>query len=924
MRKNLFMNDGWLFYFGEPDMEWPKFGVPDQVYRSSRAENGRGPARREYHDKQWEKIRLPHDFVSMEETEYPPVEQIHPKDRGSAWYRRHFRLEPSDRDKRILLMFDGVGVKSDVYVNSMQMFHSDTGAVPFVIDITPVAHFGDDQNVVSVHCDCHEYEAWYYEPGGIYRDVHLIITDNLSVDTWGTFVKSSLRGDGIWDVDVETEVYSNFYGEHTGTVTSVLVSPNGTEEYTLESELVFRPQQVTKVIQHTVVSNPELWSPDDCRIWTLKTYIRRDGRTVDEYSTDFGFRHVTFDSEKGMYINGKHTKLFGFMSQDAWVGLGAAVSDSVVEYKLKALKECGSNGFRTMHQAHHPATTYWADRTGQLIMDENRIFHASQEAIDQLLRMVKRDRNSPSVLFWSVYNEEDLITKEEGKNIFRKLKAAIRNIDPTRPVSGASSFGQRTPGAHEYHDLLGVNHQSVNYEATHACNPGKPIYGSESGGFTARKGTLFTFVGANGTCAAWDHITREYCVGAYVIDPILSMSGWRNEGWHLTRAGLKPDDPYGFISIRYGGEFEMPDTEPAKRDIVVCNNGDHVRLMQNGVLIGESSSNIFEQPVFEADIEAGDLYAEITKDGKPWASAVYEMPGKPVSIRLELINRSPLKADGRDLAIVNAYAVDEKGRICDRLTGPVFRFACNGAGEYVSGGTTGGRHVKEQGNPGGWMPPEIDILNGRCQTFWRSLAVDGKLVIRCESDGLEPCELAIYRADTGAAPSVPVTNSYFVTNWTLSPVYDNITDFKKIMEEADPYKWEKVNLLGMSGAFSGLKPELTPFGMITGAGYSESDVLWSVYHTKTVVPDIDASGGKLTLLFEGFDGIGQVFVLGGGKSASERMKENSPWPGHFRPELHVDCSVFAPGDEVDIWGFVSDSIRVSSIAWPVRWTVEKM
>ena len=921
MRKDLIMDRGWLFYFGEPDMEWPKFGVPDQTYRASRAENGRGPARREYDDKAWEKITLPHDFVTQEETRYPPVERIHPKDRGSAWYRRHFRLEPEWKDKRILLMFDAVGVKSQVYVNSMPMFRSETGAVPFVIDITPVARYGADRNVVSVHCDCHEFEAWYYEPGGIYRDVHLIITDNLAVDTWGTFVRTAPADGKNWSAQVETEVYSNFYEPRRGRVISLLLGPDGTERARMESETVFEPQRVTKICQETLLADPELWSPDDCRLWELRTLIRRDGETVDEVHTTFGLREVTFDPDTGMYINGKHVKLFGFMSQDAWVGLGAAVSDAVVEYKMKTLKECGSNGFRTMHQAHHPATTYWADRTGQLVMDENRIFHASQESIDALRRMVKRDRNSPSVLFWSVYNEEDLIGTEEGKSIFRKLKAAVNELDPTRPVSGASSFGQRIPGAHEYHDLLGVNHQSMYYEETHACNPDKPIYGSESGGFTARKGGLFTFVGANGTCAAWDHIAREYCVGAYVIDSIISMSGWRNEGWHLTRAGLKPDDPYGFISIREGGEFEFPDTAKGPRQIVVCNNGDHVCLYQNGEKLGESDSNIFEQPVFEADIDAGDLRAVITKNGEPWAEAVYEMPGAPTAVRLELLNRSPVKADGRDLAIVNAYAVDEKGRICDRLTGPVFRFQCSDAGEYVSGGTTGGRHVQEQGNPGGWMPPEIDILNGRCQTFWRSLDRAGKLIVTCTCEGLKPAVLEIDREMTGHYPSVPETDSLYVTDWRLSPVMVNIGSKQQIMAEARPETWEKVNLLGVSGAFDGLKTQMTPFGLMPGK-YSQDDILWTVYHARTTVPETGVESGKLTLLFEGFDGIGEVFVSGEGKSAHGVMTENSPWPGHFRPELHVDCSRFKAGDTVDIWGFISDSNRCSSISWPVRWTVE--
>ncbi len=919
MRDKKLMNAGWLFHFGDSPCPMAKFGVRDQEYRGSRAENGRGAARRDYDDSTWETVTLPHDFVNLMETDHPEYEKAHAKDRASGWYRRYFALDECDKDKRILLHFDAVGIKARVYVNSMLMRVSETSAVGFSIDITPVARFGTDLNVVAVYCDCHDYEAWYYEAGGIYRDVYLIKTDSLAVDTWGTFAKTTPCDDGSWNLDIETEVYNNFYEDKAGEVISTVYDPAGNEVCCLKNSYDFPFQSVKQTVQSINLKDVALWSPDACNLYNLKTQIVRDGEVVDEYFTDFGFRKVAFDVNKGMFLNDKPFKLYGFMSQDAHLGVGSAVSESMIELKLRMLKEAGSNGFRTMHQAHHPATTYWADRYGQFMMDENRIFHASETGIDQLTRMIKRDRNSPSVLMWSVYNEEDLVTCEEGKRIYKKLDAVCKKLDPTRPVSGATSYGLFTEGAHDDYDLIGVNHQSSNYIALHEAKPHKPIYGSEMGGFAARPGRADRGM-ANGRCPAYDHIENDFCIGAYVIATILDPMCLPNESWHLTKAGLAPDVPYVKISLTEGFRNYDPNLvfDP-KCTIVVANNGDSVELFQNGVSLGIKPSNIYAQASFDVDLAKGPIKAVVTKNGVAWGEDSYELPGDPVAVKLELRNLS-VKDDGHDVAIVNAYLVDEKGNRC-LVTGKYVDFACNEAGQWISGGTAGGRHIREQGNTGGWMAPHIDVLMGTCQGFFRSLAVPGDLVITASAEGLASDTLVIKRESVGAAPSVPEMPRNYVVGWKLSGIYANDIDEQAIMATADPSTWEDVDLMGVSGAFVGTKPGTLAFNMEAESyPYKTSDVLWSVYYAKMVIPDLGADG-KLALLFEGFDGIGNAYVVGGGKKAKASQTENSPWPGHYRPELTVDCSQFAPGEEVEIWGFMSDSCRTSAISWPVRWIV---
>lgn len=923
MREKLLMNSGWRYYFGEPAYPLPEGKSFDQVYRSSRAENARGPARKDFDDQDWRTLTIPHDFVNELDVLHPEYRLQHAKDRGSAWYRRYFRLEESDKDKRILLHFDAVGIKAEVYVNSMLMRKSETSSIGFSVDITPVARFGDDLNVVSVHCSCHEYEAWYYEGGGIYRNVYLIKTDNLAVDTWGTFVKAFHKQDGVWDLEIDTELCNNYYEEKRAAVVSRIFDPNGHAVVCPQTEAVFPCQQVTMVRQHAGLQDPMLWSPDSCSLYTMRTEVLLDGVIVDTYETEFGVREITFDPNTGMYINGVHTKLYGFMSQDAFIGVGAAQSESMQEIKLRKLRDCGSNGFRTMHQAHPPETAYWCDRYGQLLMDENRIFHASEIALEQMERMVKRDRNHPSVIMWALYNEEDLIGTEEGTRMFRKIRALCKKLDPTRPVTGATSFGLLTEGAHVDHDLLGVNHECCNYARLHACKPDIPIFGSEMGGFTARGGWAMN--GANGMPAAYDHLENDFCIGAYAISvgpfaitEVLDRVLNENEVWHLTKAGLHPETPYAKISP----DWTFPEEELGKpQAMVVCNNGDHVELFLNGQSLGVQESTIYRPAMFTVPYEKGTLKAVVTKDGKPWAEDCCSSAGPFAKIVLECENLN-LRGDNLDVAFIKARAADAQGSFLPYVTGPVVEFSCNEAGAFISGGSNPVRMRHEQGACGGCRDPQIDLFRGSCAAYFRSLAVDGDLVITARCQGCPDAVLTIPRSVVKAVPAVAEAPSNYVMRWHLSPMIPYEVDEEAIMRENCGDQWEVVDLLGVPDRFVDMKPKFSMFvDNKTPAKYRVEDVLYCVYFARSVIPALPGEDGKKpVLLLEGLDGISNVYVTGKNqKRACAQQKENPEWPGHRRMALTVDCSAFDVGEEVEIWVFVSDSCRTSGLTWPVRW-----
>lgn len=589
------MNRDWLFYFGEPEFIKAQKDVGDQSYRGSRAENARGPARRDFNDAAWRTVHIPHDFVyenGQSDTDGCIGEKNNfPFDRGSAWYRRYFRLNEEDRNKRITLLFDGVGTHCEVYVNSILMEEHYTAGIGFEVDITDVAKFNSELNVVSVHVDCHDYEAWYYEGGGIYRNVWLNKMDNLSVELWGTYVYSEQLEDGNWDVGIETTLYNNYYEDKTAKVISKIIAPCGSVIAETVSEMVQFPLQIsTTVCQNINLTDPKLWSVEECNLYELKTFVELNGHIVDEYSSTFGVRKVEIDPEKGLFINGKPTKIYGYANHQINMGVGNAMSDSMREFQMRTIHEIGGNGFRTAHSPHGDATYDYCDRYGLLMMDENRVFHPSKMKIEEVQSMVKRSRNHPSVLFYSLYNEEDTITRPMGNRIFSRLAAAARKMDSRRMMSGATSYGLLDEGSHDEHEMIGVNHQSHNFMRLHEEKPGKVIYGSESilGLQDLKLFNDLDYVIGGYYFTAWSFNSTGARVGRY-FDPL----GGKTLGCYINSAIVKRDVP----QVKTWPEWDFPGEEGKVQEIRAISNCEQVELFLNGKSLGvKAVDDLYDMP----------------------------------------------------------------------------------------------------------------------------------------------------------------------------------------------------------------------------------------------------------------------------------------------------------------------------------------
>jgi beta-galactosidase len=402
--------------------------------------------RLEFDDSGWKDIQLPHDW-SIE----GPKDQKNPGSSkngyfpgGIGWYRKHFRLSPDDEGKEIFIDFDGVYQKSEVWINGHSLGRRPNGFVGFQYDLTSHVKFGQE-NILAVRVDNSDQpNCRWYTGSGIYRDVRLTVTDKLHVKNCGTYVttKSISKDEAI--VRVRTEVQNSYtQSRKCALVTRVLDTNNNVVAERIAAHLVPArgEHQFDQVIQ---VRDPKVWSIDNPKMYRVQTLLKNDQVVCDEYKTPFGIRQARFDKDLGFVLNGEQVKLKGVcIHQDAG-SLGAAVPVRAWERRLEILRSIGCNAIRTSHNPPPPELLNLCDRLGFVVIEEafdkweapyGRWFKEWWQM--DLTDMVRRDRNHPSVIMWSVGNEVSNQGKPEFVEQLKSLVDLTHKIDPTRPVTCA-------------------------------------------------------------------------------------------------------------------------------------------------------------------------------------------------------------------------------------------------------------------------------------------------------------------------------------------------------------------------------------------------------------------------------------------------------------------------------------------------------
>jgi beta-galactosidase len=745
-----------------------------------------------FDDHGWRSVQVPHDWSSEGpfSAEYASGTGFAPG--GIGWYRRHFRVDQSHPGHAVAIEFDGVYDYSEVWINGQFVGGRPLGFIGFQYDLTPYLKWNSGDNVIAVRVDHSRLaDSRFYTGSGIYRNVRLVITDQLRIAPWGVFVTTPEIKTGFALIRIETTVENRSAGPRVFSMESDVVDPNGAVVASQTMAQSAASNSVRTLVQEIKVPRPELWSLAVPALYTLKSRVKCGDAVVDEADTPFGIRTAAFDANEGFFINHQPTKLKGVCLHHDAGSLGAAVPDKVLERRLKLLKEIGVNAIRTSHNPPDPALLDLCDRLGFLVMDEafdeftpaknkwvsgvnagvpSRFGYAesfAQWSVTDLSDMIRRDRNHPSVILWSIGNEIDYANDPFSDPVLggdyhsenppasdlvkcaAPLVAAVKSIDRTRRVTAALATVRMSNvvGLPELLDAVGYNYQEARYAADHAQFPKRIIYGSENsqqyGAWRAVQTNsyiagqfLWTGIDYLGEAGAWPNRAN----GAGLLD----LCGFKKPlGWF--RQSLWSDRPMVYLcasngrytSRRFSG-VEKWNWHLNSTVAVFCfANCPEVTLLLNDKVIGTKSLSEAVDGVllWQVPFEPGRLEAVGRADGRQVCDFVLKTAG--LAKRIELLpDTMQLRADGQDVCHVEFRIVDGNGvRVPDAepevtldVTGPAGIIGIgNGDLNNIEDGKTN-QHRAYQ---------------GRGLAIIQATAVPGLVNLKATGPGVDPADLTL-------------------------------------------------------------------------------------------------------------------------------------------------------------------------------------
>ena len=764
---------------------------------------GQGPAAASYDDSAWRTVHLPHDYI-VEGTFTNTADEGHGYlPLTTAWYRQSFTIPVSAQGRSIWLDFDGVYHNSTVWLNGQYLGNWWSGYAPCRYDISQFAICGGT-NVLAVHVDPSGSEGWWYEGGGIYRHVWLNIANNLHVTPRGTFVTSAVHGpdasgNASADLTLLTAVTNASSQAQTCTVISQVLGPDGVVVGTVATPMTLAGEMSTNLTQALSEPQARLWSLETPQLYQMLTAIQVNGQVVDTVTTSFGVRSILFDVNNGFFLNGKSVKLNGTCNHQDFAGVGIGMPDNLLYWRIQKLKAMGSNAYRTSHNPPTEALLDACDRLGMLVMAETRhLGDATGQKSDagtpftdlsELNAMILRDRNHPSIVLWSMCNEEfNVQGTQHGADIFYAMKNRVRQFDTTRPISAAMNGAEGT-GISLVEDLQGCNYLSGGgMDSFHLTFPAELVYGSETTSATTDRG-IYAQDTNNGYCTAynttaegsWQPVgVRSYVAGGFV------WTGFDYKGeptpfaWPCVNSHFgimdmigRPKDSYYFYQAWWGSKpsvYVFPHwnwTTNGQPISVWCfANTPTVELFLNGVSQGVQTVPSFAHVAWTVPYAAGTLLVKGYAGSVTVATNQVVTTGVPAALVLAT-DRSTLTADDEDLTVVYASVVDAQGRVVP-LASNLVSFSVSGAG-YVAG--------VGNGDPSSHAPDRAAqrmAFNGWCMALVGATNTPGGISLVATSSGLLPGVLNLQSLALTNPPVTPTGlvalagNASVQLNWTIS------------------------------------------------------------------------------------------------------------------------------------------------------------
>jgi beta-galactosidase len=787
VRERLPFDQGWRFALGHATDVSKDFNHATGGFSFfAKAGFGSGASDPKFNDQSWRKLNLPHDWaVELPFSErgggshgFKAIGRNFPEN-SVGWYRKTFRIPMSDLGKRISLEFDGVFRDSIVWVNGHYLGTEPSGYSSFARNISEILNYGGD-NVVTVRVDASLEEGWFYEGAGIYRHVWLVKTDPLHVQRHGTFVTTLVKENSA-DVIARVSIVNAGTNAMTFDVEQKILDAAGkTVGKTLGMRAGLVPADTIEFADGITLPNPKLWSIETPYLYKLITTISRDSAVVDQYETTFGIRSIRFDPKEGFFLNGKRVKLKGTNNHQDHAGVGAAIPDALQEFRIAELKKFGCNAYRASHNPPTPELLDACDRLGMLVIDENRLIGTTDYHYDHLRRMILRDRNHPSVILWSVGNEEWRVEgSEQGTRITAAMQSFVKQLDTTRPVtiaiSGGWGHGNSVPI-----EVAGLNYMNnlgksgFTTDQWHAKRPEQILVATEECAFTQTRG-IYTddrkkchlraydwdpSDWGSGAEEAWSHYAdRKFLAGMFVWTGFDYRGEPTPFGWPavasqfgiLDLCGFPKDSALYFQAwwrdeplLHIFPHWNWPGKEGEEISVWAHSNCDEVELFLNGQSLGRKAMKKYSHLEWSVKYTPGTLRARGYKGGKEILTTKVETTGAPATVQLTP-HRATIKADGADVSVITVRVADSQGRMVPTAANEI-TFTLSGPGKIIGVGN---------GDPSSHEPEQFLEADGSLASIWRRSLFNGFAQVIVQSTG-QPGEVTV-SANTADLPETRLT-----------------------------------------------------------------------------------------------------------------------------------------------------------------------
>ncbi|MFV0346472.1 MAG: beta-galactosidase GalA [Bacteroidales bacterium] len=721
LRSRTNFDDGWYFAFGHPSDKSKDFGTGTAyfTYFAKARYGADGATTMDFDHRSWRPIDLPHDWAvempfdskGSHSHGYKAVGPGFP-DVSVGWYRKVFRIEGKHGDKQYFLDFDGVSRDSRVWVNGHYLGNVASGYQSFSYNITDIINYGED-NTVAVRADVSMEEGWYYEGAGIYRHVWLRETSNLHVPKDGIFVRSEVM-DNSAKILADIEVDNRAIDRKGFSLVCELIDTEGkivAESKGLKESL--NAMQKGKYFVEFEINKPNLWELENPYLYLYRVKILDANNTItDKYDERVGIRTIEFTADKGFFLNGKHVKLQGTNNHQDHAGVGCAIPNELLRWRLQQLKNFGSNAIRSSHNPPTPELLDLCDEIGILVIDENRLMGTTENALSELEHLIKRDRNHPSVILWSIGNEEwGIEWNEIGARMTETMQKYANLLDPTRPANVAVSGGW-DDGSGAVVDVMGFNYLvHGDTDEHHKKFPTQPSVGTEEGSTYTTRGIYYAddalhYKSAYDVKPLADWFTIQECWKHYASrDYLAGMFIWTGFDYRGEPTPYKwpsvtsyfgmmdlcgfPKDNVFYLKSWWQNEpvlhilphWNWEGREGESIDVWVYSNCDEVELSLNGKKLGRKKVEKLGHVSWKVAYKKGTLKAVGYKDGTKILESERITAGKPASIKLSA-SKSLLKADNKDVSVFTVEVLDEKGTPVPTAMNEV-EFELEGAGKII-------------------------------------------------------------------------------------------------------------------------------------------------------------------------------------------------------------------------------------------------